>query len=36
MTDWIHYDGKGNKQCTDGSERKYYKSFMTNNDLDIS
>ena len=36
MTHWIHYDGKGNKQCTDGSERKYYTSLMKNNDLEIS
>ena len=30
MTHWIHYDGNGNKQCTDGSERKYYTSIMKN------
>ena len=29
MDDWVRYDENGNKQCTDGSERSYYKSFMT-------
>ena len=28
MHQWYNFDTKGNKQCTDGSERKYYKSFM--------
>ena len=29
MDDWVRYDENGNTQCTDGSERTYYKSFMT-------
>ena len=29
ISDWYYYDNKGDKQCTDGSEREYYKSFMT-------
>ena len=28
MNQWYNYDSEGNKQCSDGSERKYYKSFM--------
>ena len=31
ISDWFYYDNKGDKQCTDGSERKYYRSFMTRN-----
>ena len=29
MIQWYDYDNKGKKQCTDGSERLYYKTFMT-------
>ena len=35
ITDWYYYDINGHKQCTDGSERKYYKSFM-NKDLNLN
>ena len=28
ITEWYHYDNEGKNQCTDGSEREYYKSFM--------
>ena len=28
ISDWFFYDSDGKKQCTDGSERKYYSSFM--------
>ena len=26
MNQWYNYDSEGNKQCSDGSERKYYKT----------
>ena len=29
MIQWYDYDNEGKKQCTDGSERLYYKTFMT-------
>ena len=29
MVEWFDYDNEGKKQCTDGSERRYYKTFMT-------
>ena len=29
MVEWFDYDKYGKKQCTDGSERLYYKTFMT-------
>ena len=29
ISKWYYEDNEGKKQCTDGSERKYYKSFMT-------
>ena len=29
ITKWYYEDNEGKKQCTDGSEREYYKSFMT-------
>ena len=29
ISQWYYEDNEGKKQCTDGSEREYYKSFMT-------
>ena len=29
ISKWYYEDNEGKKQCTDGSERDYYKSFMT-------
>ena len=29
ISEWYNEDNEGKKQCRDGSERKYYKSFMT-------
>ena len=28
ITEWYYYDNEGKNQCTNGSEREYYKSFM--------
>ena len=36
MNQWYNYDFEGNKQCSDGSERKYYKSFMWNHSINFS
>ena len=29
ISKWYYEDNEGKKQCTDGSQREYYKSFMT-------
>ena len=28
MTEWYYYGNDGKKQCSDGSERRYYKDIM--------
>ena len=34
ISKWYYEDNEGKKQCKDGSERKYYKSFMTEKQSD--
>ena len=35
ISDWYYFDKNGKKQCNDGSEREYYKSFIVQTDFDI-